>query len=189
MLPCTVLSSSFTVSACSAVDVKRARHLVFAHTFEEPEHFYATSVAASDCVRASSSKAKIPVAGMLQCLVRFASFVERQTCPGMGCQARRSHCAPAFWFRWWYELVLRARNLSRSLDANPSIPLLCSIQFSSFFSTSSHSSHVLSLLLRFRHCHSKSRHQDVANRNLSNPIFSLVPWGAHTAVARRVAIA
>ena len=55
----------------------RATHLVFAHTFEE--HFYPMSVAASDCMRASSSKAENPVTGMLQCLVRFAPFVERRT--------------------------------------------------------------------------------------------------------------
>ena len=42
----------------------------------------------------------------------------------MRCQARRSHCAPALWFGWWYELELRARNLFRSLDTNPLIPLV-----------------------------------------------------------------
>ena len=130
MLPCTVLSSSCTVSTCSAVAVKRATHLVFARSFEE--HFYPMSVAASDCVRASSSKAKNIVTGMLQCLVRFAPFVERRTFSRMGCQARRSHCAPAFWFGWWYELEMRARNLFLRLDTNPLIPPLCSRNFLSF---------------------------------------------------------
>ena len=54
----------------------------------------------------------------------------------MECQARGLHCAPAFWFGWWYELEMRARNLFRSLYKSFDPTLVLESRFISFFSFS-----------------------------------------------------